>query len=154
MENIPALKKCFDKLIEKKYHIAFAESCTGGLCAKALTDIAGASEIIEGSLVSYSNRIKTEKLGVRAETIEKYTEVSAECAVEMARGIRIFADSDIGASLTGYAGPAGENVGLVYIAVVTNDNEVVKELHLSGDREDIRLAAASECFEEIYKALI
>ena len=79
MENIPSLSECFEILKEKKLHIAFAESCTGGLCAKALTDLAGASEVIEASVVSYSNRIKIEKLGVKAETIEKHTEVSAEC---------------------------------------------------------------------------
>ena len=77
MENIPSLSECFEILKEKKLHIAFAESCTGGLCAKALTDLAGASEVIEASVVSYSNRIKIEKLGVKAETIEKHTEVSA-----------------------------------------------------------------------------
>ena len=101
MENFSRLSECFDLLKEKKMHIAFAESCTGGLCAKALTDLAGASEVIEASLVSYSNRIKKEKLGVAAETIEKYTEVSAECAKEMARGVRRFAGSDIGVSTTG-----------------------------------------------------
>ena len=117
MENFSRLSECFDLLKEKKMHIAFAESCTGGLCAKALTDLAGASEVIEASLVSYSNRIKKEKLGVAAETIEKYTEVSAECAKEMARGVRRFAGSDIGVSTTGYAGPTGKDVGLVYVCV-------------------------------------
>ena len=73
MENIPSLSECFEVLKEKKLHITFAESCTGGLCAKALTDLAGASEVIEASVVSYSNRIKIEKLGVKAETIEKHT---------------------------------------------------------------------------------
>ena len=101
MENIPSLSECFEILKEKKLHITFAESCTGGLCAKALTDLAGASEVIEASVVSYSNRIKIEKLGVKAETIEKHTEVSAECALEMARGAKKFAAAEVGAALTG-----------------------------------------------------
>lgn len=114
MENIPSLSECFEVLKEKKLHITFAESCTGGLCAKALTDLAGASEVIEASVVSYSNRIKIEKLGVKAETIEKHTEVSAECALEMARGAKKFAAAEVGAALTGYAGPSGKDVGLVF----------------------------------------
>ena len=153
MENFSRLSECFDLLKEKKMHIAFAESCTGGLCVKALTDPAGASEVIEASLVSYSNRIKKEKLGVAAETIEKYTEVSAECAKEMARGVRRFAGSDIGVSTTGYAGPTGKDVGLVYVCVSSAFAEKVEELHLHGSREEIRHGAADRCFDLLYGIL-
>ena len=150
MENFSRLADCFDLLKKRKLHIAFAESCTGGLCAKALTDLAGASEVIEASLVSYSNRIKIEKLGVSPKTIENYTEVSSECALEMARGVRAFASAEVGASLTGYAGPTGKDIGLVFVAVSSPDGERVEELHLSGTREEIRAAAANRCFELIY----
>lgn len=153
MENIPSLSECFEILKEKKLHIAFAESCTGGLCAKALTDLAGASEVIEASVVSYSNRIKIEKLGVKAETIEKHTEVSAECALEMARGAKKFATAEVGAALTGYAGPSGKDVGLVFVAVSSPFGEKVEELRLRGSREEIRLTAANRCFDLVLRIL-
>ena len=149
MENIPSLSECFEVLKEKKLHITFAESCTGGLCAKALTDLAGASEVIEASVVSYSNRIKIEKLGVKAETIEKHTEVSAECALEMARGAKKFAASEVGAAL----GPSGKDVGLVFVAVSSPFGEKVEELRLHGSREEIRLAAANRCFDLVLRIL-
>ena len=133
--------------------LATAESCTGGLCAKALTDLAGASEVIEASVVSYSNRIKIEKLGVKAETIEKHTEVSAECALEMARGAKKFAAAEVGAALTGYAGPSGKDVGLVFVAVSSPFGEKVEELRLRGSREEIRLTAANRCFDLVLRIL-
>lgn len=118
-----------------------------------MTDLAGASEVIEASVVSYSNRIKIEKLGVKAETIEKHTEVSAECALEMARGAKKFAAAEVGAALTGYAGPSGKDVGLVFVAVSSPFGEKVEELRLRGSREEIRLTAANRCFDLVLRIL-
>ena len=146
-------ERVVNALIKHGLHISFAESCTGGLCAKALTDLAGASEVIEASVVSYSNRIKIEKLGVKAETIEKHTEVSAECALEMARGAKKFATAEVGAALTGYAGPSGKDVGLVFVAVSSPFGEKVEELRLRGSREEIRLTAANRCFDLVLRIL-
>ena len=141
-------------LTMKKQTVAFAESCTGGLCAKRLTDIPGTSEIFHCGVVSYSNDIKMKVLGVKAETIEKHTEVSAECAKEMAEGVRRLADADYGVSITGYAGPGnGEEVGNIYIGVTDGKQTIVKEL-LTGHRGDNcrdynRHVAASNAFNQL-----
>ena len=141
-------------LMEKKQTVAFAESCTGGLCAKRLTDIPGTSEIFHCGVVSYSNDIKMKVLGVKTETIEQYTEVSLECAKEMAEGIRLLADADYGVSITGYAGPGDdEKVGLIYIGVSSKkETRAVKLLtgHKGSSCRDYnRLVASSRAFNEL-----
>ena len=141
-------------LIERKQTVAFAESCTGGLCAKRLTDISGASEIFHCGVVSYSNDIKHKILGVKTETLDKYTAVSAECAKEMAEGVRLLADATYGVSITGYAGPGNEEeVGTIYIAVTDGKKTTVKVL-LTGHRGDNcrdynRHVAASNAFNQL-----
>ena len=109
------------KLMEQKLTIACAESCTGGMFAAALTDIAGISECFDRGIVTYSNEAKIQELGVKPETIETYGAVSEETAMEMATGIRRVSGTDIGISVTGIAGPGGgtdeKPVGLVYIGL-------------------------------------
>lgn len=141
-------------LMERKQTVAFAESCTGGLCAKRLTDIPGTSEIFHCGVVSYSNDIKMKVLGVKAETIEKYTEVSAECAKEMAEGVRLLSGADYAVSITGYAGPGDdEEVGLIYIGISSkNETRSVKLLtgHKGASCRDYnRLVASSRAFNEL-----
>ena len=141
-------------LMERKQTVAFAESCTGGLCAKRLTDIPGTSEIFHCGVVSYSNDIKMKVLGVKAETIEKYTEVSAECAKEMAEGARLLSGADYAVSITGYAGPGDdEEVGLIYIGISSkNETRAVKLLtgHKGTSCRDYnRLVASSRAFNEL-----
>ena len=87
--------------------VATAESLTGGYIAKTLTDISGASAVLEGAVVSYSDRIKHKLLGVQTQTLQTYTAVSAQTAAEMAEGIRLAVGADIGISVTGVAGPTG-----------------------------------------------
>ncbi|MBO5937441.1 MAG: competence/damage-inducible protein A [Clostridia bacterium] len=141
-------------LTERKQTVAFAESCTGGLCAKRLTDISGASEIFHCGVVSYSNDIKHKVLGVKAETLDKYTAVSEQTAKEMAEGVRLIADATYGVSITGYAGPGSEKeVGTIYIAVTDGKKTAVKEL-LTGHRGDNcrdynRHVAASNAFNQL-----
>ena len=141
-------------LMERKQTVAFAESCTGGLCAKRLTDIPGTSEIFHCGIVSYSNDIKMKVLGIKEETIEKYTEVSAECAKEMADGVRLLADADYGVSITGYAGPGDEEeVGLIYIGVSSQkETRAIKLLtgHKGASCRDYnRHVASSRAFNEL-----
>ena len=141
-------------LIERKQTVTFAESCTGGLCAKRLTDIPGTSEIFHCGVVSYSNDIKMKVLGVKSETIEKYTEVSSECAKEMAEGVRKLAGADYGISITGYAGPGDtEEVGLIYIGVSSKkETRTVKLLtgHKGTSCRDYnRHVASSRAFNEL-----
>lgn len=117
------------KLLSRGMTIATAESCTGGLLAKRITDVAGASDVFEMGAVTYANRIKEQVLGVSAQTLEQYGAVSPETAREMAEGIRKAAGSDIGIGITGIAGPGGGStekpVGLVYIAMSTAEKMVV-----------------------------
>jgi nicotinamide-nucleotide amidase len=141
-------------LIERHETVAFAESCTGGLCAKRLTDISGASEIFHCGVVSYSNEIKHKVLGVKKETLDKYTAVSEQTAKEMAQGVRLMADSDYGVSITGYAGPGNdEEVGTIYIGVSTKNETRAIQL-LTGHRGDNcrdynRYVASSRAFNEL-----
>ena len=141
-------------LMERKQTVAFAESCTGGLCAKRLTDISGASEIFHCGVVSYSNNIKHKVLGVKAETLDKYTAVSEQTAKEMAEGIRLLADSTYGVSITGYAGPGdSDEVGTIYIGVSDGKKTIVKELltgHRGNNCRDYnRHVAASNAFNQL-----
>ena len=146
-------------LKEKGQTVAFAESCTGGLCAKRITDISGASEIFHCGVVSYSNEIKHGILGVKQETLDKYTAVSPETAKEMAEGVRRLANASYGVSLTGYAGPGdSEEVGLIYIAVSSEKETTVKKL-LTGHRgrscrDYNRHVAASNAFNELRLAIL
>ena len=140
-------KKFVELLTEKGLKASTAESLTGGLVSKRITEISGASRIFECGVCSYSNRIKHEILGVPNEILEKYTEYSAETAVGMAEGIRRLSGADIGISTTGMAGPSGNDVGLVYIGISTKKHTFAKELHLSeglpDEREKIRFLASS-----------
>ncbi|MCX7711062.1 MAG: competence/damage-inducible protein A [Clostridia bacterium] len=140
-------------LINKNVSISFAESCTGGLVSSKLTNIAGISQVFNRSVVSYSNQAKMENLGVKKETLEKFGAVSKETAVEMAAGIRNAADTDIGVSITGIAGPGGgtdeKPVGLVYIALADKSGVRHKELRLWGNRERIRNVTCLHVFDMI-----
>lgn len=92
------------KLTEKGLTLTTAESCTGGLVAKRLTDVSGASAVFHGGAVTYSNRLKSEWLGVKEETLRQFGAVSAQTAREMAEGARKFAKSDLAVAVTGIAG--------------------------------------------------
>ena len=128
------------------WRLATAESCTGGLVAAALTAIAGASDVVERGLVTYSNKAKIELLGVPAETIAAHGAVSAETAAAMATGALVRANADLAVSVTGIAGPAGgtaqKPVGLVYLGVAKKDAAVRVERRIfPGDRDAVRRAA-------------
>ncbi|MBN2281268.1 MAG: competence/damage-inducible protein A [Candidatus Marinimicrobia bacterium] len=114
-------EKIAKKLIEKKWTLAVAESCTGGLIASRLTDISGSSQYMMYGIVSYSNDAKMKLLGVKEESLKKYGAVSQEVAAEMAEGVRQYSDCEIGISTTGIAGPTGgtaeKPVGTLWCAV-------------------------------------
>ncbi len=133
--------------------ISFAESCTGGLCAKRVTDVSGASSVIDMSVVTYAASAKQRLVGVRGETVEKFGVISAECAEEMARGIRELSGADIGVSVTGLAGPTsdeGKPVGLVFVGVSTEKKTYTKRYFFpyENDRAHVRLLASSACLAE------
>ena len=135
-------KRVIEKLRERGLLLATAESCTGGLCAKRLTDVAGASQVFCGGVVSYTNDVKMRLLGVKEETLAQFGAVSGETAREMAEGARKATGADVAVSVTGVAGPSsdemGNVVGTVFIAFSSEQETVSEKLQLSGDREKIR----------------
>ena len=122
------------KLIDKGLTLSSAESCTGGLFAGTVTEIAGVSSCFDRALVTYSNQAKMEELGVKAETLEKYGAVSAETAMEMVAGLHKVSGSDVCVSVTGIAGPGGgteeKPVGLVYVGLYYDGEVSYRELRL------------------------
>ncbi len=136
----------------KGWTLATAESCTGGLVAAALTDIAGASDVVERGFVTYSNRAKSELLGVPAELIARHGAVSAETAAAMAAGALAKAPVDLAVAVTGIAGPSGGSpdkpVGLVYFGVARRGGKSHTERKIfKGDRAEIRRAATLRALE-------
>ena len=142
--NISSLAKTLVlQCIEKKVTFGTAESCTGGLISAFITNIAGASAVFYGGIVSYDNSIKEKLLGVRTETLRTKGAVSPETALEMSEGAVRALGVDLAVSVTGIAGPGGgtdkKPVGLVYISVASQRGSSVTENHFSGDRESVRL---------------
>ena len=145
---------------QKGLTLTAAESCTGGLIAKRLTDVSGASAVFHGSLVTYSNRLKEKWLGVQAETLQKYGAVSAQTAREMALGARKAADADLAVAVTGIAGPNSDDtnkpVGLVFIALADKDSVTVEkyENHFTDNvREQNRTTSAQRALEAVRRYL-
>jgi len=138
--------------------LAVAESCTGGLLAARITDIAGSSDYFLGGMVAYSNDLKTFVLGVSPDTLKKHGAVSAPTALEMAEGARRRFRSDYALSVTGIAGPGGgtpkKPVGLVYIGLAGPDGESkVLEIMAHGDRHRIRSQSANAALDLLRKTL-
>lgn len=133
-------------LRERGLTLSVAESCTGGLVSHLITNIAGSSDYFERGYVVYSNRSKTELLGVPEEIIKKYGAVSSNTAIIMAEGAKIKSNTDIGLSVTGIAGPRGgtrqKPVGLIYIAVAGYGKTECKKYRFVGDRGKIKLKSA------------
>lgn len=146
-------------LHESGLTLSAAESCTGGLIAKRVTDISGCSDVFFGGCVTYTNDVKQRLIGVSEKTLEQYGAVSEQTAREMARGVRLATGSDIGVSATGIAGPTGGTaetpVGTVFIGISTRNGEEVRKLSLSPmrSREYIRLASATNAFDMVLKAI-
>lgn len=140
-------------LREKGLRISFAESCTGGLLSKLITDIAGSSDVFMGSVVSYDNSVKTNILGVQAQTLADYGAVSMQCAREMAEGVASRLGTECAISITGIAGPSGgtpeKPVGLVYAGIKLRERVEVFELRLRRSREQIRERAAGQAFNKL-----
>jgi nicotinamide-nucleotide amidase len=130
--------------------IATAESCTGGLVAGALTDIAGSSDVVDRGFVTYSNAAKQGMLGVTALTLERAGAVSRETAEEMAQGALAHSDADLAVAITGIAGPGGATpgkpVGLVHFAAAARDGRLIHRAKKFGDigRRKVRQKSVDE----------
>ncbi|NSW83083.1 MAG: competence/damage-inducible protein A [Syntrophothermus sp.] len=154
-DTLAAVVSCM--LRERGLRVAFAESCTGGLLAKMVTDLPGSSNIFWGGVVSYSNEAKIRILGVSPSTLASFGAVSPETAGEMAQGIRSRSGADIGIGITGIAGPDGgtpeKPVGLVYMGLADANRVLTKELRLTGGRESIRTLTAKSALDWLRRYL-
>jgi nicotinamide-nucleotide amidase len=143
--------KTADLLISSGKKLAAAESCTGGLLGKMITDRPGSSQYFWGGIISYSNAAKQYILGVREDTLQKYGSVSQATALEMAQGMRKISGADVALAITGIAGPEGGNegkpVGLVYIALADESKCDVRELRFGPDRDLIRILSAKSALD-------
>lgn len=127
---------------DKGMHISTAESCTGGLIGGALTSVPGSSAVVEGGIISYSNDVKMNVLGVSAEDLRNVGAVSSEVAASMAAGSLRVAGSDVAVSVTGIAGPGGavpgKPVGTVWFGLAKKGETTTYVRHFDGDRSEVR----------------
>lgn len=147
-----------EKLRHAHARLSLAESCTGGLIAKLLTDVPGASDVLYGGAVTYVEAAKTQWANVSPALLAEFTAVSPQCAEAMARGIRTQTQVDYGLSITGYAGPGGgtaqDPVGTVYVGLATpNGACTVSRLTFHGDRDRVRRFAAHAALDLLRKTV-
>ena len=132
--------------------VGFAESLTGGLISSSVVAVPGASAVLKGSIVSYTNEVKENVLGVSPDIIAAHTEVSAECAKAMAEGAKSVLGVDLAVSVTGIAGPTGElpgkPVGTVYMGYCFRDISGALRLNFEGDRDTIRTCTVLEALNQ------
>ena len=141
----------------KGWTLALGESCTGGLVAHRITEVAGSSEYFLGGVVAYSNPVKYGLLQVAEQTLEQHGAVSEETALQMARGARQVLGADVGLSVTGIAGPGGgtaeKPVGLTVLAVSTPAGDWTERHIWSGDRQSNKQASAEAALQLLLHAL-
>ena len=159
--DVESLEAVVSSLLrERGLTLSAAESCTGGLIAKRMTDLAGASNVFRGGVVSYTNEVKAGVLGVPEALLEEYGAVSEPVARSMAECCRKICGSDLAVSVTGVAGPdtddRGNEVGTVYIALAGADGTICKKLSCGKGRgrDRVRSAAASNAFDMIRRHLL
>ena len=144
-------------LLKSGYKISVAESCTGGLLQKLITDNSGSSNYFEGGIVAYSDRIKKEILGVSQDILKEKGAVSSECAEAMTRGISRLTQAELCISITGIAGPSGGSrekpVGTVWFGFNFLGKIYSLKKCFSGNREQVREETAIFALEEIIKYL-
>lgn len=147
-----------EKLLQKKYTISFAESCTGGLCCGTLVNVTNASQVLNVSFVTYANEAKMEFLGVQPDTILSNGVVSEEVAFEMAKGVASTAKSNIGVGITGVAGPGGgtekKPVGMVCFGFNIN-GEITTFTQQFGEigRNQVRKSSVEFVFSKLLELL-
>ena len=150
-ESLP--KQVVELLIKNGLTISSAESCTGGLFAKLITDIPGSSAVLNESYVTYANSAKTKILGVRNETLKQFGAVSEETVREMADGLYSISGADVCVVFSGIAGPDGgtkeKPVGTVFSAICFKGKTTAYKLHFEGDRNNVRMSACYEILDKI-----
>ncbi|MBR6120328.1 MAG: CinA family protein [Oscillospiraceae bacterium] len=154
-------KNTIERMVEvlkaRAISIATAESCTGGLLGKSITDVSGSSAVYPGGVISYCNRVKHEILGVDQSLLDTLGPVSEPVARQMAEGVRRVIGADYGVSVTGIAGPnsdeTGRPVGLVYIGASDGVTTLVRECRFDGDRAAVRAQAAEAAADLVLNLL-
>ena len=153
-------EKVVKLLLEKNLVLACAESCTGGLVAKRITDVSGSSAVFNCGVVSYSNEIKEKVLNVKNETLKEFGAVSEQTVREMVKGVLDISGADIAVSISGIAGPNSDNtdkpVGLIYLAVSDGEKIVVKKLNNQFEtdvRNSNRISASDEALKMILEMI-
>lgn len=154
----PMEQVVLDLLLERGWTLALAESITGGMIGEMITRVAGSSRTFMGSIVSYSNEMKSGLLGVSPETLNRWGAVSHECAVEMALGARKAGAADVGISVTGIAGPDGgtpdKPVGTFYLGLATPDATLTRGFFLPGQRGWVKTLAAMQALDLLRRHLL
>ena len=157
MENILTEQRLLLQLRQCGLTFAAAESCTGGLIAKRITDLSGASAVFRGGVVSYTNEVKRDVLGVPQELLDEHGAVSAPVAQAMAEGALRITGADLAVSVTGVAGPdrddRGNEVGTVYFGIASTGGSRSLKMHFQGDRSTIRQLAADHAFTLLYNEI-
>lgn len=135
-----------------------AESCTGGGIGAALTAVPGSSAVYKGGIICYTNEVKNTLLGVSFELLDKYGAVSAQVAEAMALGVRKKLNSDYAISVTGLAGPTGDDfgnpVGTVFLGFCDKFGAISREFHFTGEREEVRKQAIISALELICEKIL
>ena len=153
----PIVNKIHSLLIKKRKTLATAESCTGGLLSKLLTDLPGSSKYFLLGLVTYGINAKEYVLKIPGKLIKTKGAVSKEVALQMARKVRNAAKADFGIGITGIAGPSGgtvqKPVGTVFIAVSSRDKKICQGFNFTGNRTIIRKKAALKALELLYAGI-
>lgn len=157
--KMPFEKLCYDELLDLGQTFATAESCTGGLIAKRITDFPGASQVFRGGIVCYTNGVKQNVLGVPASVLQEHGAVSRRCAEEMAKQIRLLTGADFGISVTGVAGPdpddRGNPVGTVYLGFSSKDETVAYFVDFGNNsRSHIRACVADTAFDLLHDKIL
>ncbi len=156
-ENVKKAERLVEILSKRGLKVSFAESCTGGLLGATLTSVSGASGVFDGSIVSYANEVKNQKLGVDENVLATVGAVSEECARQMVLGVCRMFSSDCGAAITGIAGPSGgtpeKPVGTVYISVSLHGNVRVEHCLFLGDRNRVRDQSVAKAIDMLLEML-
>ncbi|WP_077621903.1 competence/damage-inducible protein A [Sediminibacillus massiliensis] len=149
-------QKVIERLNVSNQTIAAAESLTGGRFTDLLVSVPGASQVINGGIVSYATKVKINHLGISEQLINKYGTVSSQCAEAMAENVRDALKADIGISFTGVAGPdqtEGKEPGTVFIGIAEQGKTVAQAYHFSGDRNSVRKRAVKKGLEILHRHL-
>ena len=155
--NYENIEKIITELVSQDQTITFAESCTGGRLAAAFTSISGASAVLNGSMVTYSNDIKHSWLGVEKDVLETYGAVSSQCVAQMLEGIQRSTGAGYAIAVSGIAGPTGgtkeKPVGTVYIGLKNPSTQEVFQCLFEGDRAQVQEQSTLFAIEKLIEVL-